>query len=456
MTYNSALPCILTIAGSDSGGGAGVQADLKTIAMTGGYGASVITALTAQNGLGVDAVHAPDPAFVVQQLQSVLAGFAPAAAKTGMLFSADSIRALAPALRSEDFPLVVDPVSVSQSGHALLQDDAVAALKEDILPLAALLTPNRHEASLLTGISIDKQKDVFAAIEALLAMGAKAVLLKGGHFEGDESVDWLGLPGKKPLPLAQPRIDTPNTHGTGCTLSAAIACYLGQGLALEDAVRAAQRFLNLGLRAAFSPGKGVGPVNHSAPLFQARARQDVLESLASAAIALQDMQGAARLVPEVRMNLALALPWPETIEHVAAFSGRITCTRAGRLIPVGCPEFAASSHIAKVVLAAHSINPAVHCAANIRYNESTLKALKAAGLSEAWFDRGGEPHDVKAREGSSLEWGTLQALRAAPTPRDVDAVCDAGEPGKEPMIRLLGKDAPDVVSKMARLLAAME
>ncbi len=257
---------ILTIAGSDSGGGAGIQADLKTIAALGGYGMSVITALTAQNGLGVTGIHAPPPAFVALQLETVLQGFPVAAAKTGMLFSAGIIEALADILQHKDFPLVVDPVSVSQSGHALLEKDAVDALTRRILPLADLLTPNVPEAELLTGSRIDSPDDAPQAVAALLALGPKAVLLKGGHMQPHPELvtDWLGLPGAPLLELSQPRQDTRHTHGTGCTLSAAIATGLGQGLPLEEAVRRGQRFLNLCLSKAYAPGKGFGPPWHMA------------------------------------------------------------------------------------------------------------------------------------------------------------------------------------------------
>lgn len=263
-------PNILTIAGSDSGGGAGIQADLKTIMAMGGYGMSVITALTAQNGMGVTGIHAPGPDFVVLQLKTVLEGFPVASAKTGMLFSAEIIRAVVPVLASRDFPLVVDPVSVSQSGSRLLRDDAVQAMKDDLLPISDILTPNTPEAGMLTGMTISSTEDILAAGAKMLSMGPKAVLIKGGHMPGAVMVtDWLFEQGAEPKALPQARVDTTNNHGTGCTLSAAIATGLGQGLPLQVAVARAQKFLNLALRKSYAPGKGCGPVNHAAsgPLF---------------------------------------------------------------------------------------------------------------------------------------------------------------------------------------------
>lgn len=261
------IPNILSIAGSDSGGGAGIQADLKTIMAHCCYGMTVITALTAQNGCGVAGIQAPEPDFVLLQLKTVLEGFKVSAAKTGMLFSADIIKALAPCLEKKDFPLVVDPVSVSQSGSALLRADAVEALKALIIPLADLLTPNLPEAEMLSGVKIQSKEDIQEACEKLIHLGAKAVLLKGGHMEGAiTSTDYLLQKGQTIKELSQARIDTNNNHGTGCTLSAAIACGLGQSLPLEAAVAKAQRYINLALRKSYNPGKCSGPVNHAAAL----------------------------------------------------------------------------------------------------------------------------------------------------------------------------------------------
>lgn len=257
-------PNILTIAGSDSGGGAGIQADLKTIMALGAYGLTVITALTAQNGLGVTGIEAPSPDFVALELKTVLDGFPVGAAKTGMLYSSAIIEAIAPILRARDYPLVVDPVSVSQTGNRLLEDDAIEALRDLVIPDCDLLTPNAPEAEMLTGIPIDSAESAFAAGARLLEMGARAVLIKGGHMPGAVMIaDYLCQPGIEPKALYQARVETRNNHGTGCTLSAAIACELGKGLPLEVAVARAQTYINGALRKSYAPGKGCGPVNHA-------------------------------------------------------------------------------------------------------------------------------------------------------------------------------------------------
>ncbi len=263
------IPNVLTIAGSDSGGGAGIQADLKTMTMMRTFGMSVITALTAQNGLGVTGIHAPDPSFVRLQLLTVLDGFPVHAAKTGMMFNSGIINAVADILDEQTFPLVVDPVCVSTSGHKLMEDDGIDTLRDRLMPRADLFTPNRPEAEVFAGMEIVSEDDVLEAGERLLNRGARAVLMKGGHFGMGNPVfvtDWLFERDAEPVALRQPYVNTPNTHGTGCTLSAGIAAQLALGMSLRVAVAKAQEFLNLGLRHSFNPGKGHGPCNHMAGL----------------------------------------------------------------------------------------------------------------------------------------------------------------------------------------------
>ena len=258
------LPNCLTVAGSDSGGGAGIQADLKTFTTLGVYGMSVITALTAQNGEEVRGIFSSSPEFVALQMETVFDGFPVHAAKTGMLFSKDIIDVVAKHFAGKTFPLVVDPVCVSQSGYKLVEEDAVEAIRRDLIPLADLLTPNRPEAEELTGIQVRTKEDILRAGKALIDMGASAVLIKGGHFDEKPIfiTDWLFTRTEEPAALRQPYVETSNNHGTGCTLSSAITAYLAKGLPLKPAVTNAQEYLNYALRHSYAPGKGCGPVNH--------------------------------------------------------------------------------------------------------------------------------------------------------------------------------------------------
>lgn len=258
-------PIALTIAGSDSSGGAGIQADLKTFTALGVYGASVLTALTAQNTRGVDDVLPIPPAFVRAQIDSVLSDLDVKAAKTGMLANADVILAVAEILEGNaEIPLVCDPVMVATSGDVLLEPDAIGALRERLIPRASLLTPNIPEAARLLGCPEATDLDEMARqAEVLRAFGCAAVLLKGGHGSGKTATDILAHAGGI-VPLEAPRIETPNTHGTGCTLSAAIAALLAAGEPLEQAVRRAKAFVWSALEAGAhcQIGHGSGPVDH--------------------------------------------------------------------------------------------------------------------------------------------------------------------------------------------------
>jgi hydroxymethylpyrimidine/phosphomethylpyrimidine kinase len=256
---------VLTIAGSDSSGGAGIQADLKTFSALKVYGASVITALTAQNTRAVTAIHDVPPEFVTAQLDAVFDDLAIGAVKIGMLSSPAIIAAVVAALRRHGpRHVVIDPVMVAKSGDRLLREDAVSALKAELLPLATVITPNVPEAAVLleTPPALDEAGMIQAAAR-LRALGPKAVLLKGGHLERADSIDVLD-DGGEPLTLAAPRVATRNTHGTGCTLSAAIAALLARGLPLRAAVREAKAYLTAAIRAAdrLHVGHGHGPVHH--------------------------------------------------------------------------------------------------------------------------------------------------------------------------------------------------
>jgi hydroxymethylpyrimidine kinase/phosphomethylpyrimidine kinase/thiamine-phosphate diphosphorylase len=256
------LPCgrVLTIAGSDSGGGAGIQADLKTVALLGGYGASAVTALTAQNTQGVRSVQPAPTEFVAEQIEMVLSDIGADTVKTGMLFSADILAVAAEAIERHGLMAVVDPVMIAKGGAALLQQRAVEVLREVLLPQAFLLTPNLPEAEALSGLPVETEADMERAARRLQEMGPRNVLLKGGHLEG-EAVDLL-LADDQLHRFPAERLATRNTHGTGCSYSAAIAALLAQGEPLDAAVQRAKIFISEAIRNAVDLGSGHGPVNH--------------------------------------------------------------------------------------------------------------------------------------------------------------------------------------------------
>lgn len=254
---------VLIVAGSDSGGGAGIQADIKAVSALNGYAATAITALTAQNTQGVFGVHPVPPDFIVQQMELVLGDIGADCLKTGMLATVPIIEAVAGAIErfAPAVPLVVDPVMVAKGGAPLLANDAATALIERLVRRATLITPNIPEAEVLLGRAIPDLPAMEQAARDLLALGAKAVLLKGGHMAGDELVDLLAEPGKL-TGFASRRIDTTSTHGTGCTLASAIACGIAQGLGLHDAVARGRAYVRRAIETAPGLGHGHGPLNH--------------------------------------------------------------------------------------------------------------------------------------------------------------------------------------------------
>ena len=257
---------VLTIAGSDSGGGAGIQADLKTFSAIGCYGMSVITALTAQNTCGVNGIHAVPPAFAVEQIDAVLSDMGTDAIKIGMLYSAELIEVVAEALKKHGASkIVLDPVMVAQSGDKLLQDDAIKAIKKHLMPLADVVTPNMPEASVLCGRPLKQWRDIESAAQTLAQHGSRSILIKGGHAEAEKSTDLLFLAHENRfVRLAAERIKTRNNHGTGCTLSSAIASYMAKGKDIEEAVQKAKMFMNQAIAAGaqYQIGQGHGPVHH--------------------------------------------------------------------------------------------------------------------------------------------------------------------------------------------------
>ena len=256
----------LTIAGSDSGGGAGIQADLKTFAANGCYGMSVITALTAQNTRGVTAIHALPPSFAVEQMTAVFTDIGTDAVKIGMLYSAELIEAVAEALnRFRPRNIVLDPVMVAQSGDKLLQDEAIQAIKEHLMPVADVVTPNLPEAQVLLGEKIESFQNVQQAARNLSLIGGRSILIKGGHMAESKSTDLLYLAEEDRFcRLEADRIDSQNNHGTGCTLSSAIAAHMARGSDIEAAVNSAKTYIQNAIQAgaSYEIGHGHGPVHH--------------------------------------------------------------------------------------------------------------------------------------------------------------------------------------------------
>ncbi|MCU0852435.1 MAG: bifunctional hydroxymethylpyrimidine kinase/phosphomethylpyrimidine kinase [Thermoplasmata archaeon] len=430
----------LTIAGSDSVGGAGLQADLKAFEALGVHGCAVVTCVTSQNTKGVSSIHAIPESEVAAQLRSVLEDVKLGAVKTGMLYSADIVKTVAGMLRRVDAPLVVDPVMVATTGSSLHQSGFVEAIISKILPQSALVTPNLLEASRLSGIEIRDERTAKSAAEEILELGPKAVLIKGGHLRGPEAADFL-LVNRKWTRFSSPRMNV-DVHGTGCTFASLIAGNLAKGKGLEEAIKISKGIIYKAILARESVGKGVPCVNPLAVLRIEAGKHAMLSELEDAGSALEKLLGPD-LIPEVGVNMGYAVLGALEPEEVAALEGRII--RVGKSArKMGCARFGASKHVARIVLAASSHDPQARCAMNMKYSPENLAACRKAKLSVSTFDRSKEPKGV-----SSMTWGVHRAIEDFG--RVPDAIFDLGGHGKEPMIRLLGRTPDDVIAKLRRI-----
>ena len=440
---------ILTIAGSDSGGGAGIQADLKAITLLGGFGMSVLTALTAQNTVGVQAIHEVPASFVEKQIDSVLSDIGADAIKTGMLSSKKIVEVVAKKIEQYGVEkVVVDPVMVSKSGAHLLRKDAQKAVIERLIPLAMVVTPNLFEASVLTGRKVNSLDEMREAAAQIWGLGAKNVVIKGGHLKGN-AIDIL-FDGENYTEIEGPRIKTKNTHGTGCTFASAIATLLARGETVPGAVRKAKNFITMAIRAGLSLGKGTGPTNPTAYVLKEMERYPVIQELKRAMEMLKEGK-VGHLIPEVSSNLGYALPYAEGIGDIAAFPGRIVRFKDS-VATHSDPEFGASRHVANIILTVMQFNPEYCSAMNIRYSKENVAKWKKEGFIGGSFDRRLEPKRVKEREGSSLEWGVGEVLKRMR--RIPDFIYDEGGVGKEPMIRVLGRNPMEIVNKIKKAVSS--
>jgi hydroxymethylpyrimidine/phosphomethylpyrimidine kinase len=435
------LPCALTIAGSDSGGGAGLQVDLKTFAALGVHGLCVVTAVTAQNTQGVEGVFDLPPEFVTKQLDAVMGDFDVEWAKTGMLSNAAIVQAVNAGIERYGIRAIVDPVMVAATGSPLLQRDAIGPLLR-LLSNAELVTPNVLEAERLSGIKIRSRVDVRRAARGIAELGPNAVLIKGGHIRGREAVDLLYAKGKF-TEFRAPRIPGGPAHGTGCSFSAAITAELAKGATLVEAIGNAKKFVARAIEGRLDVGKGIKPVNPIAALLSDAEKGRAIEEVWVAAKLLTAEPRFSELLPEVGSNIVMALPGARRISDVVGLSGRIF--RVGGLPRLtGYPELGGSEHVANIVLTAMRHDPGIRAGLNIRFSDEILRSCRKLGLRVVGFDRSKEPRGAK-----TMIWGTEQAIKKAG--RVPDVIFDRGAPGKEAMIRILGRSPIEVAGSALRI-----
>ncbi len=445
----------MTIAGSDSSGGAGVQADLKAFASIGVHGTTTITCITAQNTKGVTEIYPLPIEVIMAQFDAVMDDISPVHIKTGMLYSSEIVRFVAREIKNRKLVAIVDPVMISTTGARLAKEDFSSALKRELIPVATMLTPNLDEAEALTGKKLARIGNDGACKE-LWGLGAKYVLLKGGHAKGREVVDIL-YDGKRFTRFSSKRIGTAKSefHGTGCTISAYIAGYLARGLSIEDAVSASKNDIERAILHSYRPGKGVSMIDQLACLEVSKDKLRIIVEMRKLSFELENIL-IPEMIPEVGTNVGYALASARVREDVCAYDGRIMKV-GGRVRVFSCPAFGSSKHVANIVLAAMRYDEEIRCAANIRYSKLTLAAVKKAGLSVANFSRKDEPPS-KDEKISTMEWGTSHAIehyrKEHGNSAFPDVIYDDGGEGKEPMVRILARNPKELVNKLSLVVKA--
>lgn len=432
-----APPTVLTIAGSDSGGGAGIQADLKTIEAAGAFGTSAITSVTAQNTKGVTGNHLVPIEHISAQIDAVLEDFDVRAAKTGMLATSDVIETVTN--YTPDLPaLVVDPVMVAASGDRLLEPTAEDAY-EQLLGEATLVTPNADEAAVLTGINPEDEPSAAEAGERLVEMGANGALIKGGHIASEDVIDVL-VTAEDVRTFRHERIDTEATHGSGCTLSSAIAAHLAQGADLETSVARGIALLSRAVRYNLDVGEGPGAVHHLVELREQAARTDTAEAVDSLLATFREREVSA-LIPEVGTNVVGATPFAERPDEVAAVEGRLTRTVDGVAASRGV-RYGASTHVARYLLDARAVDPALRFAANWRYD-----AVVQEGLQNL---------DGKTIEHDTMLDPPSDSDLDIPADTDLAAIVDPGGDGRVPVTVLVGSTPAELRSRSLTLLDVVQ
>ena len=439
----------LSIAGSDSGAGAGIQADLKMFSSLDVYGCTAITAITAQNTKHVAGIFEVPSSMVEQQIRSVLTDMRPNAIKIGMVYSSPIIDAVYRSLKKiSKIPIVLDPILAAGTGAKLLRSEAYKPFATKLIPSCTLITPNRMEAEKLADILIRTENDAIEAARKIKKLGAENVIVKGGHFGSTYVTDLLLNSKGKIMKFTNPRLKIKEIHGSGCSFSSAVTAYLAKDMALAEACKMANEYVHTAIRDAVRIGRGLPVVaNPLSVIYRDASRYHMLAELQEAAEQVCMLDGFYRVIPETQTNFAYALFGAVNISDVAAVRGRIIKIE-NTAVPASYVKFGASSHVASAIIAYMSINPDFRSAINIRFDERIVDACKSL-FSVAGYDRAEEPKSIKRKEGSSVAWGVLAALSKNPR---ADVIYHEGDVGKEPMITLFGRNPAEILERIKRLL----
>ena len=422
---------ILSIGGSDTSSGAGIQSDIKLFSNNGFYPLTVITAITSQNTKKITSIEPVSRQSLELQLESVLSDFHIDAVKIGMVFNSQNIKTIYSKLKNSKFPIVVDPIIKSTTGRLLLEKNALSDYRKMIIPLADVITPNRFESKVLTGFT-----DAKKSAKKIQTMGAKNVIITGFTESNNKISDFILEPNNQ-YKISGKKIPIIN-HGSGCDYSASMVQSLAKGLTVSKSVRIAKKFVYQSIKNSISIGKGINITHQEIP-------KDT-KDLQNAIDEFKQIRNIHRLIPECQTNFVLAKTNPKTINDVLGISGRLV--KAGKeIISAGEIIYGGSLHVASAVIHVNKKFPEILSCINIKYDTKIIAKAKKIGLIVLSYDRSKEPKNIKMKENSSIIWGISSILKT----KCPDLVFHKGDFGKEPMILIFGKTPNDVIKKVGKL-----
>ena len=422
---------ILTVGGSDPSSGAGIQSDIKTFSDFDVYGFTVITAITSQNTKQVLSVEPVSKKSLKSQLESVLSDFHIDAIKIGMVYNSDIIKVIHSVFRHNQVPIIVDPIIKSTTGSLLLKKNALTDYKKMIIPLADIITPNKYEAKILSGMS-----NVRTAAKKIQILGAKSVIVTGATISKDKISDYV-LEKDKEYQITGKMIPIKN-HGSGCNYSASLTVSLAKQYTINQAVKIAKKYVYNSIKNSKNIGKGVR-ITHTAI---SNEKMELIESINN----FKRIRNVYKIIPECQTNFVCSKINPKTIRDVLGVSGRLVKS-SKEVVTAGEITHGGSHHVATAVIQVNKKFPNIRAALNIKFNPKIISKARSCGLTVLNYDRGKEPKKSKQREGSSIKWGISHAVKS----KSPDLIYHKGDVGKEPMILIFGERPNDVIKKISKI-----
>ncbi|MGD1838409.1 MAG: bifunctional hydroxymethylpyrimidine kinase/phosphomethylpyrimidine kinase [Nitrososphaeraceae archaeon] len=446
----------VTIAGSDSSGGAGIQGDLKTFSCLGVYGCTIVTGITAQNTKGIFKIKKMSPDIINAQIKTILSDIQPNSIKIGMVYDSNVINKIYLNLKKENMPIVVDPVFKSTNNDTLLLNSSLKTFINKLVPLSTVITPNIHEAEILSNIKINSAEEMVEAVYKIKKLGVKNIIIKGGHLkrkkEKREVTDILLDQNEKTYWFKNNLLDINENHGSGCSYSAAIASFLAKGYNVIESCRHANKFINESLKNLIFIGKKLPIVDTTRINYIKAKKYDVLTELKEAVNKLERIENISILIPETQMNFVYAIPEARTIQDIAGVKGRIV--KLDKYAKASsCIEFGASKHVSSSVIEYMKFNRENRAAINIKYNEKIIDICRkyySSLFKISKYNRENEPKEMKNIEGKTIKWGINHALKKN---RNANLIYHTGDIGKESMIILFAENPNRILEYLKKIIS---